>query len=133
MSYFFSLLYIPTPTACSTECTHTSLSVLYNHDGMCVPPIRDPSNASSRVLQLTSWCASSTEESCISTSNRTALMDEWVSLQSGVVTESKLIAETSALPTVNGGTAVGKLNGGNCVGAPEGKKQLYNVYSPSSS
>jgi hypothetical protein len=56
-------------------------------------------------------------------------MDEWVSLQSGVVTESKLIAETSALPTVNGGTTVGKLNGGNCVGAPEGKKQLYKVYS----
>jgi hypothetical protein len=51
-------------------------------------------------------------------------MDEWVSLQSGVVTESKLIAETSALPTVNGGTVVGKLNGGICVGAPEGKKQL---------
>jgi hypothetical protein len=57
-------------------------------------------------------------------------MDEWVSLQSGVVTESKLTAETSALPTVNGGTVVGKLNGGICVGAPEGKKQLYNGYSP---
>jgi len=57
-------------------------------------------------------------------------MDEWLSLQSGVVTESKLIAETSALPTVNGGTVVGKLNGGICVGAPEGKKQLHNVYSP---
>jgi len=48
-------------------------------------------------------------------------MDEWVSLQSGVVTESKLIAETSALPIVNDGTVVGKLNGGICDGAPEGK------------
>lgn len=54
-------------------------------------------------------------------------MDDWVSVRSGVVTESKLIAETSASPTVNGGTAVGKLNGGICVGAPGGKKQLYNV------
>jgi len=30
VTYFFSLLYIPTPTACSTECTHTSVSVLYS-------------------------------------------------------------------------------------------------------
>ena len=97
---------------------------------MCVLSIRDPSNASSCILQLTSWCASSTEVSCISTSKRTALLDKWVSLQSGVVTESKLIAETSALPTVNGGSVVGKLKGGTCVGAPKGKKELYNVYKP---
>ena len=30
VSYFFSLLYIPTPTACCTECTQTSVSVLYS-------------------------------------------------------------------------------------------------------
>lgn len=125
VSYFLSSLHITTPTGCSTECPHIpqlQLYVLYSHGSMYVTPIQEQSNASPRVLQLTSWCASSTDESCISSSNRTALLDEWVSLQSGVVTESRVTAETS---TLSRGT-----NGGTCFGAPEGKKQLYSVYSP---
>jgi hypothetical protein len=112
---------IPLLALQSAHVPQFQLYVLYSEESTCVPPIWDQSNASSCVLQLTSSCASSCDESCIYTSNRTALLDKDVSLQSGVATESKLTAETSALPTANGGTGAGKLNGGTCFGAPVGK------------
>lgn len=86
----------------------------------------DRSESLTAVVYVASWRASSSDdESCISTSNLRALLDEGVSLQPGVVTESKLIAETSVLARFNCGNGVGKLKGGTCFGAPERKLKTY--------
>jgi hypothetical protein len=85
-------------------------------------PVLISSDIPRRALQLTFGCTSSCDnESCISTSNCSSLPHKTVSLQPGVITESKLTAETSALPKGNGGIGVGKSNGGICFGAPRGK------------